>query len=340
MTKLLVTGGAGFIGTNLIRHLLSRYDYEITNLDKLTYAGNLENLRDVEGDERYTFVHGDICDPEVVDTAMQGAWAVINLAAETHVDRSLIDATSFIKTDVLGAYVLLEAARRHGVQRFVYVSTDEVYGPRVPEDPAKETDPLAPSNPYSASKAGGEQMSLAYFRTYDLPVVVTRSANNIGPYQHPEKAVPLFVTNAVDDLPLPVYGEGSQVRDKLYVDDNCAAIDLLLHEGVAGEAYNIGSANERTNLQVAETILDTLGKPRSLIRFVPDRTSHDVRYSLDTTKLRGLGWEPAYDYDAAMATTIAWYRDNRAWWQKVKSGEYSEYYKLQYGKRLKESRGL
>jgi dTDP-glucose 4,6-dehydratase len=342
MKKILVTGGAGFIGANFIKHLIAKYDdYEIVNLDKLTYAGNLENLADVEdaAERHYTFVHGDICDPEVVSAAMEGAWAVVNLAAETHVDRSLMDATSFIGTDVLGAYVLLEAARKLGVERFLYVSTDEVYGPRLPGHPAHETDRLEPSNPYSASKAGGEQMSLAYFRTYKLPVVVSRSANNIGPYQHPEKAVPLWVTNALEDLPLPVYGEGKQVRDKLYVDDNCAALDLLLHQGMPGEAYNIASSNERTNLEVAHTILDTLGKPRSLIRFVPDRTNHDERYALDTSKIRALGWSPQYNYEQAMEKTIAWYNENRSWWQRVKSGEYADYYENQYARRLAQSRG-
>jgi len=341
MKKVLVTGGAGFIGANFIKHLVKNYDYEIVNLDKLTYAGNLENLLDVEESAvgRYTFVHGDICDADVVNAAMEGCDAVINLAAETHVDRSLMDATSFIQTDVLGAYVLLEAARNHGVERFLYVSTDEVYGPRLPERPAHESDLLEPSNPYSASKAGGEQMSLAYFRTYDLPVVVSRSANNIGPFQHPEKAVPLWVTNALDDLPLPVYGEGRQIRDKLYVEDNCAALDLLLHKGVPGEPYNIASSNERPNLEVAETILEALGKPRSLLRFVPDRTNHDERYCLDTSKIRDLGWTPTHNYDEAMQKTIAWYRDNRAWWERVKSGDYADYYRRQYAARLAASHG-
>jgi dTDP-glucose 4,6-dehydratase len=338
--KVLVTGGAGFIGANFIHYLHAHYDYQIVNLDKLTYAGNIANLHDLKGSDRYSFVHGDICDPEVVDRAMDGVWAVVNLAAETHVDRSLVDATVFIETDVMGAYVLLEAARRHAVERVLYVSTDEVYGPRVPDSPALETDVLEPSNPYAASKAGGEQMSLAYYRTYGLPVVVTRSANNIGPYQHPEKAVPLFVTNALNDEPLPVYGEGLQVRDRLYVEDNCTALDLLLHEGVPGEAYNIGSLNERTNLEVAETILGLLGKPRSLIRFVPDRLNHDVRYSLDTTKLRHLRWAPRYDYDKAMEKTVSWYRDHRSWWEPIKAGAFAQYFQAQYDARLAESRGV
>ena len=342
MTKLLVTGGAGFIGTNLIRHLLANYDYEITNLDKLTYAGNIENLREFEGDKRYTFIHGDICDRQTVAQAIEGAWGVVNLAAETHVDRSLQDAGIFIETDVLGAYVLLEAARQNGVERFLHVSTDEVYGPRYPDNPGRESDALTPVNPYSASKAGGEQMCLAYFRTYQLPVVVSRSANNIGPYQHPEKAVPLFVTNALHDQPLPVYGEGKQIRDRLYVEDNCEALDLLLHKGVAGEIYNVGSReNERTNLEVANTILGLLEKPASLIRLVPDRPGHDGRYSMDTSRIRALGWQPRHDYQAAMEKTVSWYLNNRAWWERIKSGEdYAAYYLKQYTERLARSHGL
>jgi dTDP-glucose 4,6-dehydratase len=342
MTKLLITGGAGFIGTNLIRHLLARYDYEIVNLDKLTYAGNRDNLREFEDDKRYRFVHGDICDPATVAEAIEGAWGVVNLAAETHVDRSLQDAGVFIQTDVYGAYVVLEAARQEDVQRFLHVSTDEVYGPRFPHNPGHEADALTPANPYSASKAGGEQMVLAYHRTYDVPVVVSRSANNIGPYQHPEKAVPLFVTNALHDQPLPVYGEGRQVRDRLYVEDNCEALDLLLHRGAPGEVYNVGSqANERTNLEVAETILALLEKPSALIRFVPDRPGHDERYSLDTAKIRALGWKPRHDYQSAMEKTVDWYLQNHDWWERIKSGgDYAAYYLKQYTERLAKSRGL
>jgi dTDP-glucose 4,6-dehydratase len=343
MRKLLITGGAGFIGSNLIRHLLRKYaDYEVVNLDKLTYAGNAANLQDFEADKRYTFVQGDICDPETVNRVIDGAWGVVNLAAETHVDRSLQDAGVFIQTDVYGAYVVLEAARRAGVERFLHVSTDEVYGPRYPDNPGRETDALTPANPYSASKAGGEQMCLAYFTTYGVPVVVSRSANNIGPYQHPEKAVPLFVTNALHDQPLPVYGEGKQIRDRLYVGDNCEALDLLLHEGMPGEVYNVGSSdNERTNLEVAETILALLEKPSSLIRFVQDRPGHDGRYSMDTSKIRALGWQPRHDYQSAMEKTVAWYLENRDWWERIKSdGDYAAYYLRQYTERLKQSRGL
>jgi dTDP-glucose 4,6-dehydratase len=338
MKRIFVTGGAGFIGSNFIRHMLQYHDYEIVNFDKLTYAGNLDNLRGIEGENRYSFVRGDICNPEAVAAAMAGSDAVVNFAAETHVDRSLLDAGAFIQTDVHGVFVLLEAARRQGVERFLHISTDEVYGPRFPENPARETDALTPANPYAASKAGGEMQCQAFWRTYKLPVVVSRSRNNIGPRQHPEKAVPLFVTNALQDLPLPVYGEGLQVRDRLYVEDNCEALDLLLHRGEPGKAYNVGADNERPNIEVAELILDLLGKPRSLIRFIEDRANHDARYSIDTSKLRALGWQPRHDFEAAMAETVAWYRDNRWWWEKVRSGDYQAYYEQQYAQRLANSR--
>jgi dTDP-glucose 4,6-dehydratase len=338
MKRILVTGGAGFIGSNFIRHMLQLHNYEIVNFDKLTYAGNLDNLRGIDGETCYSFIRGDICDPEAVSSAMAGCDAVVNFAAETHVDRSLLDAGAFIQTDVHGVFVLLEAAWRQGIERFLHISTDEVYGPRFPDNPARETDALTPANPYAASKAGGEMQCQAFWRTYRLPVVVSRSRNNIGPRQHPEKAVPLFVTNALQDLPLPVYGEGLQVRDRLYVEDNCEALDLLLHCGEPGEAYNVGADNERPNIEVAELILDLLGKPRSLIRFIEDRTNHDARYSIDTSKLRALGWQPRHDFEAAMAETVAWYRDNRWWWEKVRSGDYQAYYEQQYGQRLANSR--
>jgi dTDP-glucose 4,6-dehydratase len=338
MKRILVTGGAGFIGSNFIRHLLAHHDYDVVNLDKLTYAGNLDNLRDIENDQRYRFVHGDICDPTAVQNAIAGCDAVVNFAAETHNDRALFDPGSFVQTDVYGAWVLLEAARKAGIERFLHISTDEVYGSRTSDKPAVETDPLAPTNPYSASKAGGEMQCQAFFRTYGLPVLITRSANNIGPRQHPEKAVPLFITNALADQPLPIYGEGLQVRDKLYVEDNCEALDLVLHHGQPGETYNVGAGNERPNIEVAQAILDLLGKPRDLIRFVEDRTGHDWQYAMDTSKIRALGWTPHHQYDAALAMTVAWYRDNRWWWEKVKSGEYAAYYQKQYADRLAKSR--
>ncbi len=340
MKTILITGGAGFIGSNFIRYLLERYDYNVVNFDKLTYAGNLDNLLDVEGDARYRFVHGDICDTVAVEAVIAGADAVVNFAAESHVDRSLVDPGAFIQTDVYGVFVLLEAARKHGIERFLHISTDEVYGPRFPDDPAKETDTLTPANPYAASKVGGEMQCLAFFKTYGLPIMISRSRNNIGPRQHLEKAVPLFVTNALDDLPLPVYGEGLQVRDRLYVEDNCEALDLILHKGEPGEAFNIGADNERPNIEVVEHILALLEKPRSLIRFIEDRQGHDARYSVDTSKIRNLGWLPRHDFEAALSNTVAWYRDNRWWWEKVRAGEYASYYQRQYGDRLARGRSL
>jgi dTDP-glucose 4,6-dehydratase len=338
MKTVLVTGGAGFIGSNFVRWLLRHHDYNVINFDKLTYAGNLDNLLDVASDPRYRFLQGDICYAAQVEEAMLDADAVVNFAAESHVDRSLMDPGAFIQTDVYGVFVLLEAARKRGVERFLHISTDEVYGPRFPANPGRESDALTPANPYSASKAGGEMLCFAFNKTYGMPIMVSRSRNNIGPYQHPEKAVPLFVTNAIDDQLLPLYGEGLQVRDRLYVEDNCEALDLILHKGEPGEAYNIGADNERPNLEVVETILALLEKPRSLIRFIEDRQGHDAQYCIDTAKIRSLGWLPRHDFDAAMGKTVAWYRDNRWWWEKVKSGDYAGYYQRQYGERLARGR--
>jgi dTDP-glucose 4,6-dehydratase len=338
MRTVLVTGGAGFIGSNFIRHLLARYDYQIVNLDKLTYAGNLDNLLDIEGDPRYRFVQGDICDRALVSELMGGVDAVAHFAAESHVDRSIEDPGAFIQTDVFGTYVLLDCARATGIERFLHVSTDEVYGQSLPGRRFTESDPFLPRSPYAASKAGGELQCRAFFVTYGLPVVIARPANHIGPHQHPEKAVPLFVTNALDDEPLPVYGRGLQVRDRLFVEDGCAALDLLLHRGEAGAAYNIAAGNERTNIEVAETILELLEKPRNLIRFVEDRPGHDQEYSLDATKMRALGWAPRHDFQAAIEATVDWYRQNRWWWEKIKSGQYREYYQRMYSRRLAEAR--
>ncbi len=338
MRRILVTGGAGFIGSNFILHLLRKYDYQIVNLDKLTYAGNLENLRDIERDPRYRFVQGDICDVHLVSELMAQVDAVAHLAAESHVDRSLEDPGGFIQTEVYGTHVLLEAARLRGIERFLHVSTDEVYGQSLGDQRFVETDPFRPRSPYSASKAGGELLAHAFVATYGLPVVIARPANNVGPRQHPEKAVPLFVTNALDDQPLPVYGQGLQWRDRLYVDDNCEALDLLLHRGEAGQAYNIAAGNERTNIDVVETILELLEKPKSLIRFVEDRPGHDQRYALDATKIAALGWSPRHDFQAAIEKTVTWYRENRKWWEKVKSGEYRDYYQRMYGRRLAEAK--
>ena len=335
MERILVTGGAGFIGSHFVRRLLRCYpDYQITNLDKLTYAGSRDNLRDVEGDPRYRFVQGDICDVALVDGLVAQADAIVNLAAETHVDRSLLDAGVFIQTDVYGAYVLLSAARRHGVQRFLQVSTDEVYGEAPEGQLSRETDPLRPRSPYAASKAGGEMHCMAFAASYGLAVIIGRGVNALGPNQYPEKFVPLFITNALQNQPLPLYGDGRQVRNWLFVEDFCEALDILLHQGQPGEVYNIGVGNQRPNVEVAEAILDLLGKPRDLIRLVPDRPGHDRRYALDWSKLRSLGWSPRRSFDEALAKTVAWYRENESWWRQARAGAYQEYYQRQYGWRL------
>lgn len=333
MNRLLVTGGAGFIGSNYVRYVLSHHpDYRVTVLDKLTYAGNLANLADVRDNPNFEFVKGDICDQPLADKLVAGSDAILNFAAETHVDRSIMDAGSFIQTDVHGTFVLLEAAKKHGTRRFVQVSTDEVYGD-VPVGSSLEADSLRPRSPYSASKAGGEMMAYAYWVTYELPVLITRGSNNYGPYQYPEKLIPVLITNALDNQELPIYGDGLQVRDWLYVVDHCSAIDLVLHRGRPGEAYNVGGGNERPNLQVVEQVLDLLGKPRSLIRFVKDRPGHDRRYSVDCGKIRALGWGPSREFEAGLAETVRWYVENEAWWRPLKSGEYWEYYKRNYAGR-------
>ena len=328
--RIVVTGGAGFIGSNFVRHLLGEHPADqVVVLDKLTYAGNLENLRDVRGDPRYTFVRGDICDPAAVDAVAAGADAIVNFAAETHVDRSISGPDDFITTDVLGTHVLLQAVRAHGVARYLQISTDEVYGD-VAEGSSVEDDPLRPSSPYSASKAAGDLMALAYRRTYGAPVLITRSSNNYGPYQYPEKIVPLFVTNLLDGQPVPVYGDGRNVRDWIYVDDNCRAIDLVLREGAEGEVYNIGGGAEVANVDLTRALLAALGLGDEMIRWVSDRAGHDRRYSVDSTKLRSLGWEPRVSYDEGLERTVSWYRANRAWWEKIKSGDWKRYYARQY----------
>ncbi|MBI1886452.1 MAG: dTDP-glucose 4,6-dehydratase [Chloroflexi bacterium] len=335
--RILVTGGCGFIGSNFILHLLREYPgCRVVNLDKLTYASNPNNLRHVQDDARYRFVEGDICDAKLVDRLMADVDAVFNFAAETHVDRSLLEAGSFITTDVYGTYVLLEAARRYGnVRRFVQISTDEVYGDMPEGQSARETDALRPRSPYAASKAGGDMQCLAFFETYGLPAIITRAANNIGPRQHVEKVVPLFATSALRDQPLPLYGDGRQVRDWLYVEDHCRALDLIARAGEPGEVYNIGAGNYQENINVAEAILDLLEKPRSLIRFVTDRQGHDRRYSLDSSKLRTVGWSPRYDFHSALANTVAWYRENRWWWAPIYADAlFQEYFERQYGERL------
>ena len=331
--KLLVTGGAGFIGSNFIRHMLNKdKQVRIINLDKLTYAGNLDNLKDID-ESRYQFVHGDICDEKTVYPLVKEADIVINFAAESHVDRSIGKPDDFIQTDIFGTFVLLEAARKHGIGRFVQISTDEVYG-SIEDGLFKETDPLMPSSPYSASKAGADRLVYSYYVTFQLPVVIPRSSNNYGPYQYPEKLISLFVTNALDDKPLPIYGDGKNVRDWLYVTDNCEAIALVMEKGENGEVYNVGAGNEKQNLEITKTILQTLDKPDSLMTFVEDRKGHDRRYALNIDKLKKLGWEPGHTFESGMQETIAWYRDNRWWWEKLKSGEYLEYYKTHYKQAL------
>jgi len=316
--RMLVTGGAGFIGSNFIRHELSKYsDVEIFNLDKLTYSGRLENLRDVEKDSRYNFVQGDIQDEATVEKIVKkGIDVIMNFAAETHVDRSIVEAGAFVLTDVYGTYNLLMAARNHNVRRFLQVSTDEIYG-SIETDSFKETDPPNPSSPYSASKAAGDLIAKAFHKTYGLDVVISRSSNNFGPYQYPEKLVPKLILRALHDKPLPLYGNGKQVRDWIYVEDNCEAIDMILRRGQSGEIYNVASGNEQTNLEVARLILETLDKPKSLIQFVPDRPGHDRRYSLNASKVKKLGWRSKHGFKEALRKTITWYADNEWWWQPL-----------------------
>jgi dTDP-glucose 4,6-dehydratase len=336
MKHIMVTGGAGFIGSNFVRTMLDRHpDYHILVFDKLTYAGNLDNLLDVDDDPRYGFVQGDICDAEAVAEAVQKGQidTIVNFAAESHVDRSIMDPDAFIKTDVYGTYVLLEAARRFGLERYHQVSTDEVYGHIPGNHRSLETDAVAPRSPYAASKASGDLMTLAYHVTYRLPVTITRGANNIGPYQYPEKVVPLFVTNALEDQPLPVYGDGKQRRDYQYVLDHCEAIDVVLHRGQIGEVYNVGTGGEIENLSMIEILLDELDKPRSLIQHVEDRPGHDRRYCLNVDKLRALGWQPRHSHEEAIRATVRWYVANEWWWRKIKAGEFKAYYQQLYGER-------
>lgn len=331
--RILVTGGAGFIGSNYVRYVLAHSDDEVVVLDKLTYAGNLDNLRGLEGDPRYRFVQGDIADPEVVAEVVRSCDAIVNFAAESHVDRSILDPSGFITTDVYGPYVLLEASRTAGIQRFVQVSTDEVYGD-VAEGSSPEDAPLRPRSPYSASKAGGELLVHAYFVTYGVPTLVTRGSNTFGPYQYPEKLIPVVITEALDHRAIPVYGDGRQVRDWLFVEDHCSGIDVVLRRGIPGEAYNIGGGNERHNIDVIERILDALPRPRSLIQHVPDRPGHDVRYSVDSTKLHRLGWKPARSFEETLEATVRWYVENEWWWRPVKeSRDYLEYFQRNYGDR-------
>jgi dTDP-glucose 4,6-dehydratase len=335
--KILVTGGCGFIGSNFVRHLFEVRGNQVSvvNLDKLTYAANPANLADVAGRSNYRFLQGDIVDPDVVRVAMDGCDAVVNFAAETHVDRSLLGDASFIETDVRGVFVLLEEARRQEVRKFIQISTDEVYG-SIAQGSFHEESPLHPRNPYAASKAGGDRLAYSYFASYRLPVIITRASNNYGPYQYPEKLIPLFVTNAIDGQPLPLYGDGRNVRDWLYVKDHAAAIDFLLDAGEPGETYNIAGGNEAENIDITRRVLELLGRPESLIRFVDDRPGHDRRYSLDAGKLARLGFRSSTPFDEGLEETVRWYRQREDWWRPVKERDaaYREFYRTQYGDRL------
>jgi dTDP-glucose 4,6-dehydratase len=370
--RLLVTGGAGFIGSNFVRYIFKKYpDYKIVVLDKLTYAGNLDNLKEflhpdnlfledhyetsyphhsvesleipshktefihqVSSNDSLLFIQGDICDLELVGRVMPGQDVVVNFAAQTHVDRSIMEAGSFVTTDVYGTYVLLEAVRKHKIVRFVHIGTDEAYG-SIERGSFQEKDPLNPSSPYAASKAAADLLVKSYYLTYNLGVIITRSSNNFGPYQHPEKLIPLFITNAINNQHLPLYGDGMNVRDWLYVMDNCSAIDLVLHKGSIGEVYNIGADNEKANIHITRTILKLLGRPESLIKLVQDRPAHDRRYALNSSKTKKLGWKTSYEFEEAIKETVDWYMNNEDWWRKIKEGkgEFQEYYHKQYGQR-------
>jgi dTDP-glucose 4,6-dehydratase len=333
--KLLVTGGAGFIGSNFIHYALKEHpDWEITNLDKLTYAGNLENLKDIQDQPGYHFVKGDIAGRNLVDKLLsQGFDVIVNFAAESHVDRSILDASPFIETNVKGTQVLLEGAKKHGIQRFIQVSTDEVYG-SIDSGRFTEESPLSPNSPYSASKTAADLLCRAYFMTHRLPAIVTRCTNNFGPYQFPEKLIPLAVTNALEDKPVPVYGDGLNIRDWIFVHDHCRALDAVIRRGQPGEIYNIGSGNEKTNLELIRKLLELLDKPQGLIQFVTDRPAHDRRYALDCARIATeLGWKPAYSFEKALSATVDWYLKNESWWRSIKNGEYSRYYKKMYLKR-------
>jgi dTDP-glucose 4,6-dehydratase len=337
MKNILVTGGAGFIGSAFVRYMVETYpQYNIIVLDKLTYAGNLDNLLPVDDEPNYRFERGDIADEPFVEKLLKeyNIDTIVNFAAESHVDRSILNPHAFIHTDVVGTYILLECARRNGINRMHQVSTDEVYG-SIPEGYFKEGDALEPNSPYAASKAGGELMLRAYYQTYGMHTTVTRGSNTFGPYQYPEKLAPFFITEAIDNRPLPMYGDGLQIRDWLHVDDHAKGVDVVLHQGAPGEIYNVGGENERTNVQVTHLILETLGKPHSLIRHVEDRPGHDRRYALTNDKLRAdFGWSVERNFEEAMRDTIRWYVDNEWWWRKIKTGEYLEFYKQQYADRL------
>jgi len=336
MVKVLVTGGAGFIGSNFVRYAIGAHpDWHVTTLDKLTYAGRLENLKELDGHPRHTFVKGDIADAAVAGPLVRQSDYVVHFAAETHVDRSIQEAGEFLKTDVIGTFVLLEAARQApNLKRFVQISTDEVYG-SVPEGSSAETDELRPRNPYSASKAGADRLAYSFWATYGVPVIVTRASNNYGQNQFPEKVIPLFITNLIDGLSVPLYGDGQNVRDWLHVDDHCRGVDLLLTKSEPGQVYNIGGGNEVKNVDLTHRLLELVGRPTSLIQRVADRPGHDRRYSVDTTKLRALGWAPIHDFAEGLAQTVAWYQANEWWWRPIKEQDaaFKAYYQAQYAQR-------
>jgi dTDP-glucose 4,6-dehydratase len=337
--RILITGGCGFIGSNFIRYFLrSRPEYSLINVDKLTYAGNLENLSDVSHSPRYHFIRGDIADAARMEELInKGIDAIVNFAAESHVDRSIEDPSTFMKTNVFGTFVLLEAVRKVFPKqriRFLHISTDEVYGSLGDTGAFTEETPLAPNSPYSASKTAADLLVRAYHHTYGIPATITRCSNNYGPYQFPEKLIPLMISNGLEDKELPIYGDGMQVRDWIYVEDHCRALDLVLHQGKEGEVYNIGGRSEKPNLMVAKTILNRLGKPHSLLRFVADRPGHDRRYAIDFSKIeKELGWKPSATFEEGIGLTVEWYQTHREWWKKIKTGEYLEYYKRMYGNR-------
>lgn len=334
MQNVLVTGGAGFIGSNFVRYFLrAHHRARVVNFDKLTYAGNLENLEDVTANPRYVFVKGDICSRLDVEETFRTCSidTVVHLAAESHVDRSILGSTVFMETNVVGTQVLLDVAKDVGVERFLHVSTDEVYGSLGSTGKFVETTPLHPNSPYAASKASSDLVALAFLHTHGVPVLVTRCSNNYGPYQFPEKLIPLMIANALNNKPLPVYGDGLNVRDWLYVEDHCAAIDVVLQQGKVGEVYNIGGNNEWKNIDIVKLVLKKLGKPESLITFVKDRLGHDRRYAIDATRIKNeLGWEPAHDFESGISETVQWYLSHEQWWRRIISGEYQEYYKKMY----------
>lgn len=332
--KLMVTGGSGFIGSNFIRYMLGQHaDVSVMNVDKLTYAGNPDNLRDIEGDKRYRFIKADICDAQLMAAIAKDADVIVNFAAESHVDRSIDNPFAFVDTNVKGTYSLIQAAREAGHKQYLQISTDEVYGDMHAAQKADESFPLQPSSPYSAAKAAGDMMVLTVHRTYGFPGMITRCTNNYGPYQYPEKIVPLFITNALENKPLPVYGDGKQIRDWLHVQDHCRAIDLVLQKGKAGEVYNIGAEQdpEITNIELTQAIVKLTKADPSLVQYVKDRPGHDVRYAVDSSKIRAMGWKPKYAFEDGLAMTVEWYTQNKAWWQKIKSGEYKAWYEKQYG---------